>query len=313
MSEIKNVAIVGGGLIGSSWAAFFATKGYEVKVYESVPEVRAKILEKVDRGLRFLVENELGAKDSATVSFNRVQIARSVAEALEGAQYVQECTTEDYAVKKPVFEEMDRLAPPETLLVSSSSGLLMTEIQKAAQRPERCVIAHPFNPPHLIPLVEIVRGEKTSPETVDRTVQFMTSLNKVPVVLNKEVPGYIANRLAAALWREAIDLVDTGVASVEDVDKALCAGPGIRWALMGSHLTYHLGGGEGGMEHFIEVFGKNTFPPIWSGMDNRTSIADSTKSKLVEGVRQELGGRSQAELIRWRDDKLAKLLKIIYG
>jgi len=151
---------------------------------------------------------------------------------------------EDYAVKKSIFRETDAVANPDTILASSSSGLLMTEIQKATQRPGRCIIAHPFNPPHIVPLVEIIRGEKTSRETVEATRRFMAGLGKVQVLLNKEVLGYIANGLAAALWREAIDPVENDVASVEDVDKALSAGPGIRWALMGSHLTYHLAGGR---------------------------------------------------------------------
>lgn len=313
MSVFKNVAIIGGGTIGSSWGVFFASKGCKVKAYETLPEVREKILDRVDGGLRFLAENRLMAEDELESSFKSVRIANSVPEALEDVEYVQESTTEDYAVKKSIFREMDAVANSDTILASSSSGLLMTEIQKATQRPERCIIAHPFNPPHIIPLVEIVRGEKTSRETVEATHQFMAGLGKAPVLLNKEVPGYIANRLAAALWREAIDLVENDVASVEDVDKALCAGPGIRWALMGSHLTYHLGGGEGGLERFIETIGKKTFTPIWEDMKTWTSISDSTKSKLVEGIRREIDGKSLAELAQWRDDKLVKVLKVIYG
>ena len=313
MSAFKSVAVIGGGTIGSSWGVFFASKGCKVKVYESLSETREKILGRVDAGLRFLAENGLMAKDEVESSFNSVRIANSVPDALEDVEYVQESTSEDYAVKKHVFREMDAVAGPDTILASSSSGLLMTEIQKSTQRPERCVIAHPFNPPHIVPLVEIVRGEKTSLETVEATRQFMAGLGKVPVLLKKEVPGYIANRLAAALWREAIDLVENDVASVEDVDKALCAGPGIRWALMGSHLTYHLGGGEGGLERFIETIGENTFTPIWEDMKTWTSISDSTKSKLAEGIRRKNEGKSLAELAQWRDDKLVKLLKVIYG
>jgi carnitine 3-dehydrogenase len=313
MSVFKNVAIIGGGTIGSSWAVFFASKGCKVNAYESLPEVRGKLLDRVDGGLRFLAENNLMAEDEVESSLKSVRIANSVPEALEDVEYVQETTTEDYAVKKSIFREMDAVANSDTILASSSSGLLMTEIQKVTQRPERCIIAHPFNPPHIIPLVEIVRGEKTSRETVEATHQFMAGLGKVPVLLNKEVPGYIANRLAAALWREAIDLVENDVASVEDVDKALCAGPGIRWALMGSHLTYHLGGGEGGLERFIETIGKKTFTPIWEDMKTWTSISGPTKSKLAEGIRREIDGKSLAELAQWRDDKLVKVLKVIYG
>ncbi len=286
MPVFKNVAIIGVGTIGSSWGVFFASKGCKVNAYESLPEVRKKILDRVDAGLRFLAENRLMAEDEVESSLKSVRVANSVAEALEDVEYVQESATEDYTVKKSIFREMDAVANSGTILASSSSGLLMTEIQKVTRRPERCLIAHPFNPPHIVPLVEIVGGEKTSRETVEATRRFMAGLGKEPVLLNKEVPGYIANRLAAALWREAIDLVENDVASVEDVDKALCAGPGIRWALMGSHLTYHLGGGDGGLERFIETIGENTFTPIWEDMKTWSSISGSTKSKLAEGIRR---------------------------
>ena len=312
MPVFKNVAIIGVGTIGSSWGVFFASKGCKVNAYESLPEVREKILDRVDAGLRFLAENRLMAEDEVESSLKSVRVANSVAEALEDVEYVQESATEDYTVKKSIFREMDAVANSGTILASSSSGLLMTEIQKVTRRPERCLIAHPFNPPHIVPLVEIVGGEKTSRETVEATRRFMAGLGKEPVLLNKEVPGYIANRLAAALWREAIDLVENDVASVEDVDKALCFGPGIRWALMGSHLTYHLGGGEGGLERFMETIGEKTFTRIWEDMKTWTSISASTKSKLVEGIRGKSDGKSLAELAQWRDDKLVKLLKIIY-
>jgi 3-hydroxypropionate dehydrogenase (NADP+) len=312
MSVLKNVAIVGAGTIGSSWGVFFASKGCKVNAYESLPEIREKILDRVDGGLRFLAENGLMAENEVESSFKRVRIVNSVSEALEDVEYVQESTTEDYDVKKSIFREMDAVANSDVILASSSSGLLMSEIQKATQRPERCIIAHPFNPPHIVRLVEIVRGEKTSQETVEATRRFMGGLGKTPVILNKEVPGHIANRLAAALWREAIDLVENDVASVEDVDKALCAGPGIRWALMGSHLTYHLGGGEGGLEGFIDTIAKKGFTPIWEDMKTWTSISGSAKSKLAEGIKREIEGKSLAELAQWRDDKLVKLLKVIY-
>ena len=312
MPVFKNVAIIGVGTIGSSWGVFFASKGCKVNAYESLPEVREKILDRVDAGLRFLAENRLMAEDEVESSLKSVRVANSVAEALEDVEYVQESATEDYTVKKSIFREMDAVANSGTILASSSSGLLMTEIQKVTRRPERCLIAHPFNPPHIVPLVEIVGGEKTSRETVEATRRFMAGLGKEPVLLNKEVPGYIANRLAAALWREAIDLVENDVASVEDVDKALCFGPGIRWALMGSHLTYHLGGGEGGLERFMETIGEKTFTRIWEDMKTWTSISASTKSKLVEGIRGKSDRKSLAELAQWRDDKLVKLLKIIY-
>ncbi len=188
----------------------------------------------------------------------------------------------------------------------------MTEVQKSTKLPGRCIIAHPWNPPHLIPLIEIVPGKNTTSETTDFTYNFMLSLGKVPVLVKKEVNGYIGNRLAAALWREAIDLVQKGVASVEDVDKALYAGPGIRWAFMGQHFIYHLGGGKEGIGHFIDHLGRTTLKSIWEDMATWNYISDSMKTTLIEGVKEETHGRQVDELIKWRNDKLIELLKVIY-
>ena len=187
----------------------------------------------------------------------------------------------------------------------------MTEIQKVMKHPERSIIAHPFNPAHLVPLVELVGGEQTSEDVVARLYEFFTSCGKVPVVIKKEIPGFLANRLQAAIWREAIDMVLNGVASVADVDKALCAGPGIRWALMGQHMIYHLGGGQGGIEHFVDHIGENK-RRLWEDMAKWTVLPSETKGVLAEGVKQEMGERSFKEIEQWRNEKLVKLLKVIY-
>jgi 3-hydroxyacyl-CoA dehydrogenase len=187
----------------------------------------------------------------------------------------------------------------------------MTEIQKVANKPERCIIAHPFNPPHLMPLVEVVPGKQTSERTAKKVCDFFIRLGKVPVLLKKEVPGYIANRLSAALWREAIDLVSNDVATVEDVDKALSAGPGLRSALMGPHMTYHLGGEKGGIEYFVDHLGP-AFESWWRFMNTWTSIPHSSVKKVIDGVRHEMGTNTLEDMVRWRDDKLIELLRIIY-
>ena len=180
------------------------------------------------------------------------------------------------------------------------------------EHPERSLIAHPFNPPHLIPLVELVPGERTDPETLTETKAFFESLGKVPVVLRKEVPGHVANRLQAAVWREAIDLVLKGVASVADVDKALAAGPGIRWALLGPHMIFHLGGGPGGIKHFIDHIG-SAWDDVWTDMASWTSLPGGTTDALVSGVQEEAGDRPPQEIAQWRDEKVVQLLKAIYG
>jgi len=299
---IRRIACVGAGLIGHSWATFFALKGVSVNLQDLEEEILVEAPTKIKSNLDFLAEKGAIRKGEAEAAIRRIKTTTSLSDAVKNADYVQESVSESYEAKKKVFSEMDAEAPPEAILASSSSALLMSEIQEAATKPERCLIAHPFNPPHLIPLVELVPGNKTSPEAIKTTYEFMLKLGKVPVVLKKEVPGYIANRLSMRLYQEAVDLVDTGVATVEDVDRALSAGPGIRWAIMGPHLTYHLGGGPGGIEHWFETFGKAFFSP-------------SVAKKVIEGVKsmEIVKTKSMEELVRWRDEKLVELLKIIYG
>ena len=313
MSDIKKVAVIGAGTIGANWATLFAMKGYDVNLYSRKAETRSKGIKTIRSNLDFFVEKEILSADDAARSFGRINEMAELPKAVKDVDYVQECTAEDYSIKKSIFKDLDEFSPEDAILASSSSGLSMSEIQQVTKRSERCIIAHPWNPPHLIPLVEIVPGEKTSKETVEKTFKFQTDLGKVAVIVRKEVPGYIGNRLAAALWREAIDLVDKGVASVEDVDKALYAGPGIRWALMGPHLIYHLGGGSGGIDHFIDHIGNTTFKAIWEDMAIWDHISDSMKRELIDGVKDEIGDRELNDLVKWRDDKLLKLLKVIYG
>jgi 3-hydroxyacyl-CoA dehydrogenase len=313
VNNIKKVAVIGAGTIGAGWATLFAVKGYDVNLYSRRAETRAKSIKTIESNLDFLAEKEMLSKDDVAQSFERIKEVAELPKAVKDVDYVQECVAEDYGIKKSIFAEADKFSPENTILASSSSGLKMTEIQQATSRPGKCIVAHPWNPPHLIPLVEIVPGEKTSDETIDVTLKLQTKLGKVAVVVKKEVPGYIGNRLAAALWREAIDLVERGVATVEDVDKALYAGPGIRWALMGTHLIYQLGGGKDGIGHFIDHLGRTTFKTIWEDMATWSYITDSTKTELIDGVKSEMGKREMDELVRWRDDKLIKLLKVIYN
>jgi len=311
-SRIQSVGILGAGTIGSSWAAFYASKGLAVRFFDSDKGTQEKALPRILGFLKFLRANELAQEAASAKGEKNLAAAASIQELASGADFIQESTTEDYAVKRQVFAEADRAAPPDTPIASSSSGLLVTEIQKAMKRPERALIAHPFNPPHLIPLVELVPGQQTSQETVERSRAFFEELGKIPVVLNKEVPGHIANRLAAALWREAINLVASGVASVEDVDKALYAGPGLRYAIMGQHLNYHLGGGAGGYRRFIEHIGK-TFEAYWRTMPTWTQIPAEAQEAIVSGMEEAVKGRSVQEICAWRDEKLVKVLKAVYG
>jgi len=308
--KIKSVGIVGTGVIGSSWAAFYASKGFMVKMYDIDPSLCQKGLRMAKDSLEVLRVRGLLPDKDYKKAIADTTVVNDLTEAVKDVQLVQESAAENYEVKHQVFKVMDAETSPDVILASSSSGLLMTEIQKATQHPERCLIAHPFNPPHLILLVELVPGEQTDDNTISKMKTFFEDLGKVPVVLKKEAPGHIANRLAAALWREATDIVLKGIASVEDVDKALFAGPGIRWAFMGQHLIYHLGGGEDGIEHFIDHLGP-AFEQWWKSMATWTSLPPEAKSILAEGVKEELRGRSLTEVTQWRDNTLIKLLKLI--
>jgi len=312
--RIRNVTCVGSGLIGHGWATLFAWKGYEVTLQDLEEDILKNALSQVRRNLQFLGENELLRSESFEDCLARIGTTTNLKEAVGEADYVQESVYESYRAKKEVFKSMDAAAPPHTVLASSSSTLRMSVIQRAAEKPDRCIVAHPWNPPHLMPLAEIIPGRRTSAETIEATKEFMTRLGKVAVVQKKEVSGTIGNRLAAALWREAIDLVHRGVADLEDVDKAVSAGPGIRWAVLGPHLSYHLGGGEGGIEYYLRHLGP-AMAARWRTLATWTSMPPSAEKKIVHGVKrmQLVKGKSFAEIAKWRDRKLVELVKVLYG
>lgn len=309
--EIQNIGLIGAGLVGSAWAAFYAGKGFAVKLYDIEKSVAEKGLFKAKENLKFLQANELISKDAYEKACSTLAIAESVYDTVKDADFVHESASERYEVKTALFAKVDGYTSEDVIIASSSSALLMTEIQKVMTHPQRGIIAHPFNPAHLIPLVELVGGQQTSEATVTAMYDFFKACGKVPVIIKKEIPGYLANRLQAAIWREAIDMVLNGVATVADVDKALYAGPGIRWALMGQHLIYHLGGGEGGIEHFIDHIGENK-KRLWEDMAKWTQLPPETKKVMAEGIKDEMGTRTLKEVEQWRDEKLVKLLKAIY-
>ncbi|MGD0805522.1 MAG: 3-hydroxyacyl-CoA dehydrogenase NAD-binding domain-containing protein [Candidatus Bathyarchaeia archaeon] len=306
---IRRIACVGSGLVGQGWAALFALSGYQVTLEDVREEQLDEALRRVERQMNFLESS--GLASSADKALRRLRKTTSLSEAVTGADYVQESVYESYAAKKEVYGEMDEAAEPEAILASSSSGLMMSEIQKAAKRhPERCIVAHPWNPSYLVPLVELSPGEQTSPNTTKRTYKLMEDIGKVPVVLRKEVPGFIANRLSSALWREALNLVDTGVASAEDVDKAIVNGPGLRWAIMGPYLTYHLGGGKGGIEYLMRHI--DVSKAKWlETMAKWTETPESAVEKAVEGVHEMdlVREHSYEELEDWRDKSMVDILK----
>src|SRR5712671_4598231 len=248
---IRRIAIIGTGVIGASWTALFLAKGLQVVATDVAPNAEAALRKFVETAWPPLKRLRL----SPGASQSNLTFTADLAQALAGVDLVQENGPERIDFKQKLYGQLDELLPPDVIIASSSSGLTMSEIQKgAASHPERCVIAHPFNPPHLIPLVEIVGGAKTSEETIQRVTQFYAGLGKQPVRLHKELSGHVANRLQAAIIREVYYLVSEGVLSAADADTALSWGPGLRWGIMGNMLLNHLGGGQGGIEHFFQQF-----------------------------------------------------------
>jgi 3-hydroxyacyl-CoA dehydrogenase len=302
---ISQVAIIGTGVIGASWAALFLAKGLDVTATDVAPNAEVALKRFIEGAWPAL--ERLGLAHGASPM--RLLFTSDLAEAVKGADLVQENGPERIDFKKKLYGQLDQLLPPEVIIASSSSGLTMSEIQSGCPlHPERCVIAHPFNPPHLVPLVEIVGGAKTSEETIQRAARFYTALGKRTVRLHKEVPGHVANRLQAALAREVYHLVGEGVVSVADVDTALSWGPGLRWGIMGQVLLNHLGGGQGGMEHFLAQF---TAPmTAWWKVLGAPQLTPELQQKLIAGVHAEVGSRSIDDLTAERDEVLLGLLEL---
>jgi len=309
-TDIRRVACVGAGLIGQDWATLFSSKGLEVVLHDLSETVLEKSMRGVRSNLLFLEASDLLKKGEAEAALKRIEMTPLLDQAVSHADYVQESVPDDYDIKKKVYKEMDAAAPDHSILASSSSGLLMTEIQKATRRPRRCLLVHPVLPAYLIPLAEIAGGEQTSRETLAAAYDFMKKLGKVPVLLKREVPGYIVNRLQAALLREAIDLIDKDVASVEDVDKAFCMGIGLRDPIIGPFLRIHLAGG--GVERFIENFSES-YHHRWETMETWTSIPPSAAEKVIRGVKdmEVVRRKTLGDIKNWRDEMLIKLLKLM--
>src|SRR6516165_5175508 len=302
---IRRIAIIGTGVIGASWASLFLAKGLQVVATDPAPNAEASLRKFVDTAWPAL--KRLGL--SAGASLSNLKFTADLAQAVAGVDLVQENGPERIDFKQKLYGQLDELLPPEVIIASSSSGLTMSEIQKgAAAHPERCVIGHPFNPPHLIPLTEIVGGAKTSEATIRRAEEFYTSIGQKTVRLNKEMPGHVANRLQGALAREVYYLVAEGVVSAADVDTALSWGPGLRWGIMGNMMLNHLAGGAGGIEHtFAGLLG----PMIgWWKTLGSPDMTPEVQRKLIDSVHAEVGSRTIDELAAERDELLIGLLQL---
>ncbi|WP_152047504.1 3-hydroxyacyl-CoA dehydrogenase NAD-binding domain-containing protein [Aureimonas psammosilenae] len=299
------IAILGAGLIGCSWAALFAASGRRIHLYDS----------HADAGVQFARFWE-GVKDTLaemgfahTGSPPEFRVFGSAAEAVAEASFVQECIPERLDAKRRLYAEIEPALPAGTVVATSSSGLKLSDLQVGWRNPSHLVIAHPFNPPHIIPLVELYGNEATAPEALDVSRALYESCGKKTITLKREVMGHVANRLQAALWREAIHLVAEDVVSVSDVDTAISAGPGMRWAVMGPHMLLNLGGGPAGIRAYCEQF-RDSYALWWDDL-GKPQLDAETVDKLVEGLREEIGARDYDALRRERDAKIVALLSAI--
>jgi 3-hydroxyacyl-CoA dehydrogenase len=303
--KIERVAVIGTGTIGMGWAALFLASGLAVGASDPAPGAEARLRRFIDNAWPVLAR--LGPVASVPPQ-DRLTFHQEPEAAASGADFVQENAPERESIKQALLARIDAVLPPEIVIASSSSGLLISRLQSGCRHPERVVLGHPFNPPHLIPLVEVVGGALTAAETVARAMEFYAALGKRPIHIRREVRGHVANRLQAALWREAVHLIASGVASVADVDAAISEGPGLRWALMGPHLTFHLAGGAGGMAHFLEQLG----PPLEGWWDDlgSPSLTPEVGQALTQGVAAEAGDRDISALAEQRDRFLIDLLTL---
>jgi len=301
---VRRIAIVGTGVIGASWAALYLARGFDVVATDPGPKAEANLRKYVNEAWSDLTAIGL----SPGASRDRLIFASSLAGAVAGADLVQENGPERPDFKMKLFADIDDAAPVTSIIASSSSGITPSVMQSKAKHPERILVGHPFNPPHLIPLVEVVGGAKTSPEYIQRAMAFYASIGKKPILLKKEIPGHVANRLQVALFKEVLYLIEQDVLSVADADAAVSWGPGLRWGIMGPSLQFHLAGGAGGIKHFFEgVFAGLT--PLLSALGN-PQVTPELKQKVTEGVLAEAGDRSVEQLAKDENERLVGLLAL---
>lgn len=301
---IRRIAVVGTGVIGASWTAYYLSRGFDVVATDPAAGAEANLRKYVEDAWPALARSGV----AGGASRDRLTFTSSMQQALAEADFVQENGPERPDFKIKLFAQMDEIVPADSIIASSSSGITMDVIQSACKRPQRCVIGHPFNPPHIVPLVEVVGGAKTSEETIERALAFYASIGKKPIRLRKALPGHAANRLQAAVYKEMLYLIQQGVLSVNDADIAVSYGPGVRWGVMGQSLQWHLGGGAGGIQHFME----HLMPPLEAMIKDlkMPDITPALKQTIVDGVLKEAKGRRVEQLADAENDVMLGLLAL---
>jgi 3-hydroxyacyl-CoA dehydrogenase len=308
LEDIKKVACVGAGVIGHSWACVFAQRGFTVRLMDINRDVLNGIPEKVRANYEVFIKKGLLTLDELEATLKRIKIGSDISWTVESADFCIESVFEDLRLKKDVYIQMDKFAPKRSILASSTSSQSITEISQVTGRPEKCIIMHPLNPPHIIPAVEVVRGKSTSEETTNLTIELLKKIGRKPYVCMKEVPGFVMTRFMTIILREALSLLNQGVASVEDIDTAIHAGLGLRFGLLGIFEINNLTT-TGGLEMFFKKYSES-IRHIWADIEEMKEIPSDLAEKAVAGIKDELRGRSPEEIIRWRDEKLLELMRI---
>jgi carnitine 3-dehydrogenase len=302
---VRTVAVVGTGVIGGGWAAHFLRRGYDVVAWDPGPGARERLDAMLDNAWPSL--ERLGLSEGA--GRDRLRWADTLEEAVRDADFVQESSPEVLEAKRSLLAQIDKATDPDVVVASSTSGLLMTDMAVDCVNPQRFLVGHPFNPPYLIPLVEVCGGERTDPEAVTWADQLYTLAGKRSLKMDHEVSGFVGNRVQEALWREALHMVDSGQATVQQIDDSITYGPGLRWAIMGPMLTFHLAGGPGGMGHMLDHFGPALLEP-WTRLE-APELTTDLRNRVVAGVEEEAAGRTVAQLERRRDAFLVDLLLLL--
>jgi len=301
---VGRISCIGAGPIGGGWAAHYLAQGYQVTSYLHDAAEYESLISLIETAWVSLEQIGL----AAGASMDNFHWTSDLAEAVESAEFIQESIPEDIDLKQALYQVLGDIVNPQVVIASSTSGLSMTDIQANCASPERTIVAHPFNPPYLLPLVEMIGGEKTSPETVEWTEQFYKVAGKSPLVMNKEIPGFIATRLQEAIWREALHMIANGEASVEQIDQAVVNGPGPRWALMGPCEIFHVGGGEGGMAYCLDQFGPALKLP-WTRLV-APELTDELRNTMINGCLDMTEGQDFTSLSQKMNKGLVEIAKI---
>ncbi|MBR8741786.1 3-hydroxyacyl-CoA dehydrogenase NAD-binding domain-containing protein [Nocardiopsis sp. MG754419] len=302
---VRTVACVGAGVIGGGWVAHFLGRGYQVVAWDPAPDAESRL-----RGLvasAWPALERLGLAEGAAMA--NLRVVDTLAEAVSVADFVQESAPERLDLKVDLLAEIDEATPEGVVIASSTSGYSMSEMQVRARTPERLVVGHPFNPPYLVPLVEVVGGDRSEQWAVDWACDFYRVAGKSVISMDQELPGFIGNRIQEAAWREALHMVAEGEATVEQIDLAMTSGPGLRWAFFGPCLTFHLAGGEGGMAHMLDHFGPSLKSP-WTRLE-APELTGELRDRMVAGTDEVVAGRSTAELIAQRDRRLIAVARAL--